>query len=543
VTVGQTFQHVWAWWRGLHRRQQLLLAGTAAGTALLLAVFVHLFSTPEMRPLYTGLSPADSQQIARRLAARGVRFQISEDGSTISVPADRLDQLRMEFATEGPPASGHLGFELFDRVNWSGSDFSERVNYQRALEGELERTIETLGEVEAARVHLVLPHESLFTDQQRQGRAAVVVRLRSGHLSDAAIAGIARLVAGAVDDLPPENVTIVDAATGQPLQVRDSRAGPAGTSPLETELAEKIVATLAPVVGPDQVRASVRVERDASSGESTEESYDPNQSAVLSSEISEQTGTTAAAGGVAGTAGNVPRSAAPPAGAQPGSAAENIGMRTENKTFAVTKRIRHTIEPAGRIRRITAAVLVDDAVDRRTVNGHTEIARRKRTPAELRQIEELVKASIGYDAARGDQVVVENLSFVPQPVEAPAPPSLPDRLLRQLNRWMGVIRLVVLVGLFLLVYGLVIRPLQRHVAEALRARPQPATPTPQAAAAAVAASEPGLEQELETELARTNASVQQVLTLKRNLVEKVKHEPESASRLLEVWIQEKRAAS
>ncbi len=116
--MGEKFKQVLAWLRGLNRRQQLLLGATAAGTALLLAVFVHLFSTPEMRPLYTGLSPADSQQMARRLAERGVRFQISEDGSTISVPADRIDQLRMEFATEGPPASGHLGFELFDRVNW-----------------------------------------------------------------------------------------------------------------------------------------------------------------------------------------------------------------------------------------------------------------------------------------------------------------------------------------------------------------------------------------------------------------------------------------
>lgn len=535
--MGEKLKQIVGFLRGLERRQQWLLLGTAAATVGLLALFVHFFATPEMKPLYTGLTPADSQQVARRLAQQGIRFELSEDGSTIKVPADRLDQLRMQLATEGPPSSGRLGFELFDKPNWSGSDFSERINYQRALEGELERTIETLQEVEAARVHLVLPHDSLFTEQQRQGKAAVVVKLRDGQLSPAAVTGIARLVAGAVDNLPPENVTIIDAATGRPLLVREAQSANNPPTELETALAEKIVTTLAPIVGADQVRASVTIERDPSSDERTEESYDPNQAAVLTSQISDQSNGTAAPGGVAGTASNVPRSAAQPSSLIPGTGSQSLGLHSENKTFAVSKRVRHTIEPPGRIRRITAAVLVDDAITTETVNGQVKEVRRKRTPAEIKQIEDLVKASIGFDASRGDQVVVENLPFSTAPPTPVPPPPMAERILRELNRWMAVVRLGALWGLFLLAYLLLLRPLQRQLREALRTRAQP----PPAPAAAPAAAEP-IEKQFEDELAQANSTVQQILVLKRSLVDKVKHEPESATRLLEAWIQEKKAS-
>jgi len=139
-----------AFLKGLSMRQRALLGGAAVAVALTLWVFVRLFATPDMKPLYTGLSSSDAQGIAQRLASENVQYSISSDGSTILVPADKLDRMRLEMSQQGPPQSGRLGFELFDKPNWSGSDFSEKVNYQRALEGELERTIETSRHAAAA---------------------------------------------------------------------------------------------------------------------------------------------------------------------------------------------------------------------------------------------------------------------------------------------------------------------------------------------------------------------------------------------------------
>jgi hypothetical protein len=157
-----------------------------------------------------------------RLAGKNIPHQISPDGGSLLVPEDKLDASRLETAAAGLPRSARLGFELFDTPNWAGSDFTEKVNYQRALEGELERTLGTLSEVEAVRVHLVMPQESLFTEQEHDAKAAVILKTRSGRLSEQAQQAIPQLVASAVDRLRPENVTVVDADSNTPLlHVRD----------------------------------------------------------------------------------------------------------------------------------------------------------------------------------------------------------------------------------------------------------------------------------------------------------------------------------
>ena len=298
------------WVLGLSLQQRSLLAVSVLAVGLTLWLFVHLFSQSDFKPLYTGLSPSDLQNLEKQLAEKNIQYEISTDGTTLKVPADKLDELRIEISSKGSPSSGRLGFELFDKPNWSGSDFSEKVNYQRALEAELERTIQTIENIEAARVHLVLPHESLFTEKERQAKAAVVVKLRGGHLSEDKLNSIVRLVSSAVDDLPPENVTIVDADGGAPIQSRSGSGEMAASVETEKAIADKLIATLAPVIGADHVKASVTVDRDASSGESTQEIYDPN-AVVLTSQISEEHLTDASPSGVPGTTSNVPRPAAP----------------------------------------------------------------------------------------------------------------------------------------------------------------------------------------------------------------------------------------
>src|SRR6266436_6751963 len=225
----------------LDTKQILVLMGGAGFITAVVIFFGHMIVTPDFKPLMTGMEPTDAQTLAGRLAAKSIPYQLSPDGKTVSVPSDKIDSSRLEVASEGMPHSGRLGFELFDKMNWGQTEFDEKVNYQRALEGELERTIQTLRDVESARVHLVMPTESVFLDREREAKASVILRLRSHQLSQDTQRAIASLVSGAVDKLSPQNVTVIDADTNQPLFASRS-GGSAGTdAELEQQLSARLV--------------------------------------------------------------------------------------------------------------------------------------------------------------------------------------------------------------------------------------------------------------------------------------------------------------
>ena len=306
LTFGQVWQQSWDFLRALSPRQRLWLAGGAVAVAATLFVFVQLIGKPEYKTLYSGLNPKDSQALGAQLKAKNIPFLISPDGASLQVPADKLDAARLEVASQPLPNSGRLGFELFDKPNWAGSDFSEKVNYQRALEAELERTLQNLSEVESVRVHLVMPSESIYTERERTAKASVMVKLRQGRLPEKSDTAIRQLVAGAVDRLSPENVVVVDAETNLPLGRPGARNGADGDTEFDQELVKRVVAELEPVVGAEGVRASVHVEYDLSSGEETQETYDPNSSVALSMTRSEERIGTGALGGVPGTSSNLP---------------------------------------------------------------------------------------------------------------------------------------------------------------------------------------------------------------------------------------------
>src|SRR6202046_220090 len=211
--------------RGLSLTQKAGLAAGFVVIAAILWIFVALLGQPKYVTLYSGLRPEEAQSMASRLAAKSIPHQISADGGSLLVPEDKLDASRLETAAAGLPRSARLGFELFYTPNVAGSDFTEKVNYQRALEGELERTLGTLSEVEGVRVHLVLPQESLFTEQEHAAKAAVIIKTRGGRLSEQAQLAIPQLVASAVEGLRPENVTVVDADSNTPLLRNHTGAG------------------------------------------------------------------------------------------------------------------------------------------------------------------------------------------------------------------------------------------------------------------------------------------------------------------------------
>src|SRR5450631_111713 len=228
---------------GLSVKQRVILAAGALLTAGMIALFVGWIGKPELKPLYTNMEPGDAQALVSRLAEKSIPSEVSADGKTVNVPADKLDAARLQIAAEGMPRSGRLGFELFDKMNWGQTEFDEKVNYQRALEGELERTIKTLKGVESARVHLVMPSDSLFVDREREAKASVILNLRSAQITPEMQQSIARLVAGAVDKLSPENVTVVDANTNMPSNMpKHDPLSPEGN--LEKELTARLLGTL-----------------------------------------------------------------------------------------------------------------------------------------------------------------------------------------------------------------------------------------------------------------------------------------------------------
>ncbi len=511
--------------QGLTPKQFFLLGGGTLLIGSVVWIFVALLGQPKYVTLYSGLRSEEAQSMGSRLAAKNIPHQISADGGSLLVPEDKLDASRLETAASGLPRSARLGFELFDTPNWAGSDFTEKVNYQRALEGELERTLATLSEVQAVRVHLVLPQDSLFTEQQHEAKAAVILKTGNRRLSEEAQQAIPQLVASAVDRLRPENVTVVDADTNTPILNANSR--PNQTYRLDEELAQTLVHTLEPVVGSNHVRASVHVEYELGSSEDTQETYDPKATVALTQEHSEETSTGASPSGVPGTATNVPSGNPTPAAVIAG---EQTSSRTDATTFAVSKNLRRTVEPPGRIRRIAAAVLVDDVLET-TPDGKGAKTRRKRTPEEMKQIEDLAHAAIGVDSQRGDVLAVENLSFQETPAEVVSPPGRTEHVRRLVEPWAWALRYVGLAALFLVVYWLVLRPVKKQAIAAFRELPG-------RAAAHLSMKSGGAAGQLSDAPSAGENGANRATDLKRLLTEKVKAEPEAASRLVQSWVQQ-----
>ncbi len=520
----QQLQQLWA---RMTPRQRLVLGGGLAATLLAVGLMVRTFATPEFKPLMVGLEPADVQAISTQLAAKKIAFQLTPDGKGINVAADQLDAARMEIASEGAPHSGRMGFELFDKSSWGQTEFDEKVNYQRALEGELERTIGTLNGVKSARVHLVMPKSSVFLDRERGAKASVTLRMKRGSLSPDQLNAIARLVSGAVDDLSPHDVTIIDADSNETL---GSRSGTLEGRELEAELARRLVATLGPAVGPENLRASVNVEYDLSSSEESQDKYDPAVSAVLSSQkTQEQIGSAAAPGGVAGTASNLPNTGSAQPAAPPDDGAQTSS--SDNSTFGVNKIERHTVSPAGRIKRITAAILVNDAADHKQVKGQWVSIPHKRTQAQLDQLTELARGVLGADKDRGDIVSVQNMTFNDDSVTE-KPPSFLDGLKSHMTDFSTPLRYAAILLLFVLVWGLMLRPVQNQLLASMKEL---------GAGGTVQAALPGGSGNEEIASAMASAVLEsdpESADMKRELNELVLSEPASMTRTLQSWLRE-----
>ena len=508
-------------WSSRTSKQRVMLGAGAAATVGLMGLFASLMSSPDYKPLMSGLEAADAQTISGELKAKNIPYQLSPDGKSISVPADQLDAARMEVASNQSTHSGRMGFEIFDKVSWGQTEFDEKVNYQRALEGELERTITTLANVKSARVHLVMATDSVFIDRERGAKASVTLKLNRGGLTMDETTSIQRMIAGAVDGLKPSDVSIIDADSNEALNASADSTGEQG---IERQMTQRLISTLSPVVGSDHLRASVNVEYDPGTKEESQEKYDPSVSATLQIQRSdEENGVKGVVGGVPGTTSNVPQKIpnVPPAATGDDSNAQV--SKSESATYAVNKTTIHSLEPSGRIKRVTAALLVDDAVTRKLEkNGKWTETRAKRSSQELQQIQILAQNAIGIDAVRGDVITVQNLSFASSQNDDLEPPSAFEKARRGLSDYSSVVRYAMLVVLFVLAYVLMLRPLQKKVlAQEVEAPKQPMLPTAETNLPLPAGSAP------------TNTR-----TLREQLGQQVTSEPARNARLVQAWLRE-----
>ncbi|MGH8777818.1 flagellar basal-body MS-ring/collar protein FliF [Paraburkholderia sp.] len=395
--------------------------------ALLVAVIAGLVlwsRAPDYKVLYSNLSDRDGGAIIAALQQANIAYKFSDAGGAILVPSDQVHEMRLRLAAQGLPKNGSVGFELMDNQKFGISQFAEQVNYQRALEGELQQTIESISSVRSARVHLAIPKPSVFVRDREQPSASVMVNLYPGRILDEGqVVAISHMVASAVPDLPVRNVTIVD-QDGNLLTQPSSGTGLDATQlkyvqQVERSTQQRIDAILAPLFGAGNAHSQVSADIDFSKLEQTAETYAPNGASAPAAIRSQQTSTATelSQGGASGVPGALsnqpPQPASAPIVAANGAsspAATPVSDRKDSTTnYELDKTVRHFEQGGGGIKRLSVAVVVNYLTQ---VDAKGHATSQPLAADKLAQVEQLVKDAMGYDAKRGDSVNVVNSAFM-----------------------------------------------------------------------------------------------------------------------------------
>lgn len=441
------------------------MAAMAAVTLALIGFFSFLMirmTTPEMVPLFTDLSMDDSASIIKDLDRQGVTYELKNNGAIIMVPHDKVARLRMKLAENGLPKGGGVGYEIFDKSDALGAtSFIQNINKLRALEGELARTIRSLDRVESARVHLVLPDRPLFSREASEASASIVLKV-NGTLQPSQVRAIRHLVASAVRGLKPDRVSVVD-ETGKLLAdgAGDNNAvSGAGADErkiaYETRLRKEVENIVTSVVGPGRARVQINADFDVNRITQTSDKYDPDGRVVRSSQTREEKSSNGNGGGQVSIANELPGAAKAAGGNR-----DQDSKSEEIVNYEISRTTKTEVTEAGRVNRISAAVLVDGTYSK---DAKGELVYKPRSKEEIDRIAALVRSAIGFDAKRGDQIEVVNLRFAETP---PVPINEPtgwmsylqfskDDIMRAAN--LGVMALLGLVVLLM-----VVRPLVRRI--------------------------------------------------------------------------------
>ncbi|KIX15823.1 flagellar basal-body MS-ring/collar protein FliF [Dethiosulfatarculus sandiegensis] len=531
--VGQAFNE-------MSMGRKLALMGAAA---LVVGGFIALLlwvNKPTYQVLYSGLSAKDASGVVEKLKELKVPYQLEGSGTIVKIPDENLYETRLAMASAGLPQSGGVGFEIFNEVKIGTTEFMQKVNYQRALEGELARTIASFAEVDEARVHLVLPRESLFIEDQKKPSASVVLRLSGGNrLKKQQIEGIVYLVSSAVPDLVPEDVTVVD-NKGNLLYRKeaDTENFPAALTAsqlehqrtVENTLKGKVQSMLEEVLGPGRAVVRVTADMDYTQVSSTEQKFDPEQVAVRSETRSSEKNK---------DAGPLPQGAPDQRfnlatrNATPGEEGEgNLTSERENETtnFEISNSRRVVRKSMGEIKRLSLAVMVDGPYSETTgANGEVTRTFTPRSAGDMQQLEGIVRRAVGYNEQRGDELSLVNVPFaLPDGVGTAAAKDWQDYLFDYARPAMNVL-------LVLLFFLFVVRPVMKH----LFAKPAPTEAAP-GMAQRVGPGEalpPGEAEEMAPEMLEAMEGPRK-LTTRDMILTLAQQDPEKATAVLRAWIHE-----
>lgn len=455
--------------RGVGAARFGVMAGVAAALTAFFLYIAGVISEPPKSILFAGLDPRDASQVTAKLDGMNVPYSLKGNGGTILVPADEVTKLRMELASQNLPSAG-VGYEIFDKSDAFGTtDFVQNINRLRAIEGELARSIETIDNIDSARVHLVIPERQIFSQNSQPPTASVVLKTRST-LGHSQVSAIQHLVAAAVAGLQADRIAIVD-DHGNLLAGGDGKDGPdAGsaaddeqTSQFEERLRKRIDNIVASVVGPGHVRVQVAADVKYNHVQQTSETYDPDSKVVRSTQTVENSANDSS--GDANNSNAVSVASALPGGGQqtggnPKDSKNSSSNRNEETTnYEISKTVRTSTEDGGDVKRLSVAVVVDGTVTD-LAGGKTKYT--PRSQQEMAQIETLVKSAIGYDKARGDQIEVVNMPFARMDVGIAT--AAPEPLLGlDAAYWFKIIEAGILSLTALLIGLFVVRPLIRNM--------------------------------------------------------------------------------
>ena len=515
----------------------VLIVGTVWGI-----VFVSNWATqPDYAVLFSDLEGADASAVIDKLKSQKIKYEIRGDGGTIAIsPPEMVHELRMSLAGDGLPKGGKVGFELFDASSLGATSFVERLKFLRATQGELERTISALENVASARVHITQPEKTVFAKRSSEATASVMLKLRNGELDAKQIKGISHLVAGSVEGLKIENVSIVDIygnLLSERIQNKDSELTIDADriqyqNSVEQSYAQRIEQMISKVVGPGKVIARVAADLDFSVSEREEESFDPGGAVARSEKIIEEGSGSGARGGIPGVVSNLTDAQNLPKADAAGS---NSARKESVRNFEVSRAVSKTVLPKGKLTKLSVAVLVDGTYEAAAGAGTADAPDKpqyKPLSAEmLQQIEGVAKSAVGFDVARGDSLTVENIQF--QVADADMAEALDSKASQDFI--FNVISKVV-PGLFIILFFLmVVRPLVKFMI------------TPTEAEIDLSRLLPTGIEELEQELKQekkavvpvtveTNVDIAQLESLMAENSKIVKDNPTQAALLIRYWL-------
>ena len=448
------------------------MIGLAVGVAALIALLSSLWmwgQTPDYRVLYSNLSDRDGGAIIESLQQLNVPYKFAEGGGALMVPSNQVYETRLKMASQGLPKGGTVGFELMENQKFGISQFAEQVNYQRALEGELARSVQSIASVQGARVHLAIPKPTVFVKEQQKPSASVVLTLHQGRLLDGAqVSAIIHLISSSVPEMSSKNVTVVDQSGNLLSASNDGNINEALDASqlkyvrqIEQNFVQRIESILSPIVGTDNVRAQVTAVLDFSQTEQTAEIYKPNtnpkESALRSQQMMESSNKGTAVGGVPGALTNqppVPATApltATPGGAAPLTIIPSSTHKESTVNYEVDRTIRHTKLPVGEIKRLSVAVVVNN---RKVTDTTGKVSFIPLTDAEKAQINDLVKDAMGFDEKRGDALNVQNAAFNDEQEIIPQVPIWKQPEVVDMTKGIAKYLLIALVFLYV-VFGII----------------------------------------------------------------------------------------